>query len=489
MALDAVRVIIPLASKWARDSREKAVAVAKAEALEGDLKKSVNAQVGDVRQHYEEQLAKLQADCDEAFKREELARRKAAKAEAARVRMEEDHTELITQLEDRDKIIDDQDKQGRESVSKKDAQLKEAVRAASKLRQELAAAQQESELRERTIKQRDDELTETYAELKEAMQRVSKLEEELDSGVAGDGEEMGASEAVKLELEALRARVRASDGRVQELEEELQTMASLADDFSALQRRYDSQSQDTERAGSALKEMQATIEQMEQDGERAAKVAKEKIEEAQKAVEAAKGVQERQALLESKLNNSESHAQELGRELSGAQRYVLKLENENNALRNGYERMMQKMRELSSEGNMVDRRLVVKLIVTYFQQNYSSDVLDLMARMLQFTDDDKRKVGIGQGVLGSMSSWLASIAGGETHDMKESFDDKNLADLWVDFLMQETTENSQQSPSEKHEGNNTDGKRVMGEAPSSPTTQKGSIPSARGHAAPPAKLG
>lgn len=38
---------------------------------------------------------------------------------------------------------------------------------------------------------------------------------------------------------------------------------------------------------------------------------------------------------------------------------------------------------LNSDSNaMVDRRIVVKLLVTYFQRNQSPEILELMARML-----------------------------------------------------------------------------------------------------------
>ena len=39
----------------------------------------------------------------------------------------------------------------------------------------------------------------------------------------------------------------------------------------------------------------------------------------------------------------------------------------------------------SDSGAMVDRRIVVKLLVTYFQRGQSPEILDLMSRMLGLT--------------------------------------------------------------------------------------------------------
>ena len=44
---------------------------------------------------------------------------------------------------------------------------------------------------------------------------------------------------------------------------------------------------------------------------------------------------------------------------------------------------MKRISLLNSDSNaMVDRRIVVKLLVTYFQRGQSPELLDLMARML-----------------------------------------------------------------------------------------------------------
>lgn len=55
-------------------------------------------------------------------------------------------------------------------------------------------------------------------------------------------------------------------------------------------------------------------------------------------------------------------------------------------LRRALNESMRRVASLSSEGNaQVDRRIVVKLLVTFFERGQSQEVLQLMARILAFT--------------------------------------------------------------------------------------------------------
>ncbi len=55
-------------------------------------------------------------------------------------------------------------------------------------------------------------------------------------------------------------------------------------------------------------------------------------------------------------------------------------------LRRALNESMQRVASLSDEGLVqVDRRIVVKLLVTFFEKGQSQEVLSLMARILDFT--------------------------------------------------------------------------------------------------------
>ncbi|KAI8545037.1 hypothetical protein RHMOL_Rhmol07G0012100 [Rhododendron molle] len=97
------------------------------------------------------------------------------------------------------------------------------------------------------------------------------------------------------------------------------------------------------------------------------------------------------------------------------------------------------------------RRIVIKLLVTYFQRNHSKEVLDLMVRMLGFSDEDKQRIGVAQqgtgkgvvrGVLGLPGRLVGGILGSGSAEANANMASENqsFADLWVDFLLKETEE-------------------------------------------------
>ncbi|KAI3411221.1 uncharacterized protein J3R85_018272 [Psidium guajava] len=131
---------------------------------------------------------------------------------------------------------------------------------------------------------------------------------------------------------------------------------------------------------------------------------------------------------------------------------VNKLEEDNAKLRRALEQSMTQLNRMSLDSDyLVDRRIVIKLLVTYFQRNHSKEVLDLMVRMLGFSDEDKQRIGVAQqgagkgvvrGVLGIPGRLVGGILGGssvEAHANMAS-DNQSIADLWVDFLLKETNE-------------------------------------------------
>ncbi|CAN1237482.1 Golgin candidate 4 [Linum grandiflorum] len=119
-----------------------------------------------------------------------------------------------------------------------------------------------------------------------------------------------------------------------------------------------------------------------------------------------------------KLSNTE-------RKLEEGRNRVNKLEEDNGKLRRAVEQSMTRLNRMSMDSDfLVDRRIVIKLLVTYFQRNHSKEVLDLMVRMLGFTDEDKQRIGVAQqggkgvvrGVLGLPGRLVGGILGGGSAD-------------------------------------------------------------------------
>lgn len=138
------------------------------------------------------------------------------------------------------------------------------------------------------------------------------------------------------------------------------------------------------------------------------------------------------------------------RMLSDSRRSIHKLEEDNTKLRHALERSMTTLNRMSLDSdNYVDRRIVIKLLVTYFQRNHNKEVLDLMVRMLGFSEEDKQRIGFAQhsagkgvvrGVLGLPGRLVGGIMGGSTAlaSSHTSSEHQSFADLWVDFLLKET---------------------------------------------------
>ncbi|XWS35844.1 hypothetical protein CRYUN_Cryun20dG0031000 [Craigia yunnanensis] len=143
---------------------------------------------------------------------------------------------------------------------------------------------------------------------------------------------------------------------------------------------------------------------------------------------------------------------QIERMLTEGETRVNKLEEDNGKLRRALEQSMTRLNRMSMDSDyLVDRRIVIKLLVTYFLRNHSKEVLDLMVRMLGFSDEDKQRIGVAQqgagkgvvrGVLGLPGRLVGGILGGSSADIHANMasDNQSIADLWVDFLLKETEE-------------------------------------------------
>ncbi|WCJ22686.1 golgin candidate 4 [Euphorbia peplus] len=136
---------------------------------------------------------------------------------------------------------------------------------------------------------------------------------------------------------------------------------------------------------------------------------------------------------------------------------VNKLEEDNAKLRRVLEQSMSRLNRMSVDSDfLVDRRIVIKLLVTYFQRNHSKEVLDLMVRMLGFSDEDKSRIGLAQqgsrgvvrGVFGLPGRLVGGILGGGSADANATSENQSFADLWVDFLLKENIEKERMGSAE-----------------------------------------
>lgn len=156
-----------------------------------------------------------------------------------------------------------------------------------------------------------------------------------------------------------------------------------------------------------------------------------------------------------KLMNVELRKQEL-------EQIIRKLEEDVLQLRSALEQSITSLNRMSSDSDFyVDRRIVIKLLVTYIQRHHSREVLDLMVRMLGFTEDDKKRVGLAQqSARGGMVRGLFNIPSrfigtstisedSESLPPPASVENESFADLWINFLLKESKERERR---EREEG-------------------------------------
>lgn len=171
--------------------------------------------------------------------------------------------------------------------------------------------------------------------------------------------------------------------------------------------------------------------------------------------------------------------------ISEGQQKIQKYQEEVAMLRRALEQSMIRINRMSTDSDFyVDRRIVIKLLITYFQKNHSREVLDLMARMLGFSEEEKQRVGLAQqggqgGVMRGMLGFSGRLVGGllkgvaqETEPTLPPDENMSFGDLWIDFLLKESEER------ERREKADLARKQMMGPSsnpiPASPKTPRGS---------------
>ncbi|KAG6595960.1 uncharacterized protein IUM83_14687 [Phytophthora cinnamomi] len=166
-----------------------------------------------------------------------------------------------------------------------------------------------------------------------------------------------------------------------------------------------------------------------------------------------KALKERAALMEAELEQARG-------ELQRRQPLSEPKEEETNDLERAMEKLSKKTRECeqlrealestatqyNSERDVLDKSLAAQLVVAYVDSNKKGEVLQLMARMMGFTEEQKRRVGIGYPIEGNgggglFSSIIGLVSPGEggTAIDPSTMEGKSFADMWSEFLVDEAS--------------------------------------------------
>ncbi|EOX95844.1 GRIP-related ARF-binding domain-containing protein 1 isoform 1 [Theobroma cacao] len=328
---------------------------------------------------------------------------------------------------------------------------------------------------ELSLQKLEDDLKETCRERDKALQELTRLKQHLLEKESEESEKMDEDSKIIEELHESNEYQRAQIAHLEKAlklamanqeevkmmnNNEIQKSKEIIDDLNQklanCMRTIDLKNVELLNLQTALGQYYAEIEAKEHL-ERDLALARE---ESAKLSGLLKDADERAELLKREKEEILVKLSQTERMLAEGKARVNKLEEDNGKLRRALEQSMTRLNRMSMDSDyLVDRRIVIKLLVTYFQRNHSKEVLDLMVRMLGFSDEDKQRIGVAQqgtgkgvvrGVLGLPGRLVGGILGGSSTDVHANMasDNQSIADLWVDFLLKETEEREKRESAE-----------------------------------------
>ncbi|WOL14678.1 golgin candidate 4 [Canna indica] len=317
------------------------------------------------------------------------------------------------------------------SITKLEEELKDTCKERDKALQELARLKQhilEKELEDSDKMDEDSKMIEDLQENCEHQRaRILQLEKVLKQEIAKK------EDLVKLQHDELQK----SNEIISDLNRKLANYIKIVD----------SKNVELLNLESALGQYYAEIEAKERLGRDLAMAR----EEAAKLSESLKYANQELAISKREKEEIAGKLTQTEKILSEGKCFIRKLEEENEKLHHALEKSMTTLNRMSLDSdNFVDRRIVIKLLVTYFERNHSKEVMDLMVRMLGFSEEDKQRIriaqnnaagkGVARGVLGLPGRLVGGFLGGSSPETSSSVasDNQSFADLWVDFLLKET---------------------------------------------------
>ncbi|CAF2059902.1 golgin candidate 3 isoform X1 [Brassica napus] len=340
------------------------------------------------------------------------------------------------------------------SLDKKETEKEEMEQSLQRLETDLKDAQRERDKARKELKRLKQHLLEKEMEESEKMDEDSQLIEELRQTNQYQRSQISQLEKTLKEAMSSQEDNRMSnDNQIRNLKE---TIDDLNQKLTNCLRTIESKNVELLNLQTALGQYYAEIEAKEHF-ERELAVAKD---EQTKLYGRLKDADER-------LESSDREKEDITSKLLQAEKVaaewknrVTKVEEDNAKVRRVLEQSMTRLNRMSMESdNLVDRRIVVKLLVTYLQKNHSKEVLDLMVRMLGFSEEDKERIGVAQqgggkgvvrGVLGFPGRFVGGILGGKTagSHANAASDNHSFADLWVDFLLKDAEERERREAEE-----------------------------------------
>lgn len=340
--------------------------------------------------------------------------------EEARVQFEK----IVSQLEDELTELRDDLKISKEKSTRGDKEVGELRGLCNKLTTQLNSRTNELDEAEEKLAYMQDQVSTLEEDLQEAHRRLKRAEEE-------------SAEFRRFEVEKLSRELEKQSGELDSVEKECIRLREACDEAERKAKECEIEARTRRQAEENL---QIAIEQLEAEQESAVEqrtiALEKKVRDSEVEMKEANERAREAVVSESQLKLRDDEIMELRGALGrlSDERVELKLE---------LEKSLSRLHHPDAEEQLVDRRVVRQLLVSYFRVDSvrRRDVLQLMSRMLAFSESDDVAVGLKRRAL---IDRLGSLVQAPELDDAALPPLGTVSDKWIEFLMKEAEEGEDQ---------------------------------------------
>ncbi|KAF0852178.1 mitochondrial Smc domain-containing protein [Andalucia godoyi] len=343
-------------------------------------------------------------------------------------------------------------------------ELSEDAHRARSFEAEVSELHTELSAREVTIQRLTAQMSESRTSLSEKIVDLESRVRELQS--ANNKLESTVKDLQDRSAREEMTRVRSMDTLEAELHVEREKMRKEFDEWSSQKDAYETSIADRDDQIRTLKEqlsvslrsqgnLEAALQSFEQElafeKEHTSIPLRSKVRDLEQRLEKCQ-------LTEEKFADVSERLSALQKEMDAKDKFAIALRDENlrlkeeiSALRDHLEESLVRLKNAMDDEFVVDRRIVNDLLVAYVSRKGDRQVLELMAKILHLSDDDKEKMGLIQ--QSSRSLWVSvfqkasnafNAAAVKSPDAAQKTravtnDAGSLSDLFVQFLIKEAT--------------------------------------------------
>jgi len=208
--------------------------------------------------------------------------------------------------------------------------------------------------------------------------------------------------------------------------------------MKGVRRELEIKTTECEHANVAMANLQSAMEALQSEYSSHKRQVEGDLEQLRKSVDSARSAEVQLKEREAHIAELNTTVNQLSQQVSSAHKYIIKLETDNATLRKGVEQTMQRL-QASSDSDLVDRRVVVKMLLTYYERENKDEIIGLMSKILRFTDEERKRL-LSVTAAQSSSAWTSFFVDPSTNATPPRADgggSSSLADRWVDFLVTE----------------------------------------------------